>query len=42
MPFENPKKRTHKCHLNEGESKDFKNIFIMNKCFLKNPFQKDF
>jgi len=31
MPFENPKKKTHKCHLNEGQSKDFKNIFTMNK-----------
>jgi transposase len=44
MSFGNPKKKAHKIHMNEGQHKDIKNMFIGSIFFekQKNPFQKYF
>jgi Zn-dependent M32 family carboxypeptidase len=43
MLFGNPQKKTHKVHMNEGQSKYFENMVIRHKEFeKKNQFQKDF
>jgi hypothetical protein len=35
MPFGDPKKKTHEVHMNEGQHKDFKNMFIGPNFFEK-------
>jgi hypothetical protein len=40
MPIENFKRKTCKIHMNEGPSKDFKNMFIKQKIFGKKIISK--
>jgi len=45
MPLENPKKKTHKVHMQINQSKYLKNMFIRDFVFKKqgkHPFKKDF
>jgi hypothetical protein len=43
MSLGNPKKKTHKIHVNEGQNKQFINMFIKHKVLekQKKTFQKD-
>jgi hypothetical protein len=35
MPLGNPKKKTHKIYVNEGQNKEFINMLIRHKVFEK-------